>query len=196
MKIDTDFDFTEIEKVKSRIKEIQIELAGHSISRNRKSFKADTISQEVVDRRALLVPELLKLENSLRGIKQIYQEKRNQDPDILWKDTLYELLVEIIGKDEYKKIVSECINRISGGESKKIILNYGFSQQDKDEIKRLTKLSNSLKETLHTARKGVDRYIRANEPEINKADYQTKIKELIKCMPSEKEIYSINITKK
>lgn len=186
-------DFSNIDAVKDRIKEIQIECAEHSISKNRKTFKADTISIEVEERRKILVPELLQLENRLRQLNTTNKVKRDSDKDVIWKDCLYELLIETINRTEFKKFTTECINRTNGLEPKKIVLDYGNNEQDKIEIKRLAKIANELKDTLILARKQIDKYIRQNEPEVNKADYHLKVRELISCMPPEKEIFKIKI---
>lgn len=184
-------DLLEEEKVKKRINEIQIELSEHSISKNRKSFKADTISADVIERRKVLVPELLELERKMSEFKILNRRTLSGRSEI--DNFLFDFLVGIFGEKETKKLTTEYRNRCKGHSPTNIQLEYGYSQKDKNEIKRLTKLSTDLKEILINARKSIDRYIRSNEPDVNKAAYHSQVKELIRCMPSEKEIYSIKV---
>lgn len=192
--METTVDFSDINAVKDRIKEIQVELAGHAIPRNKWYRNSPDIPVDISERRRILIPELLGLENRLRQLNTHEKNKRVNSHDTVWKENMYELLIEIFGKDEFRKLTSECINRSKGLEPQKVVLNYGFNQQDKESIKKISKQSAELKEMLLSARKHIDRYIRQNEPEVNKADYHAKVKELISCMPPEKEIYKIKTT--
>ena len=179
--------------LKVRIKDIQLELGSHKISRNeqhRMNIKGAEPT-ELNIRRKELTQELLSLEKELSTIN-IEKKGKYENPD--YQKNLYTLLEEIFGYDEALKISREALIRTSGGERNRIVLNYGFNENDRQTIKRLSKVSTELKDILVAARKQVDRYIRQNEPEVNKAEYHIKVRELITCMPSEKDIFKIKTT--
>lgn len=178
--------------VKQRLSEIQAELATHSISKNRKAFKADTISDSIIKRRAELTPELIILEKRLGEINSILKPKMSID-DRIWQDALYDVLTECFGESEIKKIKAETVRRISGLPPVRIDVNYGYNRHDKEEIKRLKKLCLELRELLLNARSGIDAYIRSQEPEVNKGEFLIKVKHINKSIPSKAEIEKIKI---
>jgi uncharacterized protein (UPF0216 family) len=192
LELTNDIDI-DIPIIKNRLLEISSILSEHSISKNRKAFMAHTITDEVIKERQILVKEQKALEQIL--IKNKKHITESDSKDTLWKSTYNDVLFDSLGKSNLNLLRDECLRRIQGKEPSKITL-FGIStslQSDKDEIKRLRKMLEENNKKMQEARKSIDRFISANEPDVNKADYIRSVSEINKCLPPLQELQKVKI---
>lgn len=97
---------------------------------------------------------------------------------------LYEVLCETIGKEKAGKFFIEADRRKNGKPKLGVSLREHKEVEQKIYKKELYEALNMLV----AARKVINEYIAENEPELNKADYLTKVSKLNRAMPSIGEI--------
>lgn len=189
-------EIKDAEAMRIRLSEINLELSRHSISANRKKFMSDTIPIELEKKRVELISEKLKLERLLANEnkqRKSQEEAKHYGSSEQFNFAVLTILTETFGVELKKKITNEAKRRMAGYDAVKISFSEIGNDDFKKEAKRLKEAATNLKDTLLFARRTIDAYMRQNEPEINKADWLAKMRPIIKCMPSEKEIYGLTI---
>jgi len=162
--------------------QVKEELSSFYKNESIKTVPFSLLSKEQKERRALLTDKIQLLEKELIAVKKCYRGDNNRF-DIL-KDLLKETLTPTI----YDQISSELNRRVDGEPPTRIPLNIEASQKAIEKNKFLMKELSWYSNALMDARRGINKYIFDNEPEINKADFLKSVSELNKCAPTVSDI--------
>lgn len=137
------------------------------------------LPQHKVDELRFLKARACEIDAMLTKHKVENKEKHGQ-----WTNFVYEVLSEAIGSEKAGKILIEVERRAKGKPRLMVTLREHKEVEQKIYKKELYEALNMLV----AARKIINEYIAENEPEINKADYLTKVSKLNKALPSVGEI--------
>jgi len=162
--------------------ELSAQLAEMGLSHNEKYNKSRHIAQDVIDKRREIASQVGVYEQRLTCIKKELRELNGGNDDFGAK--IMDILTELHGRDFAFEVKAEASRRCSG--QLPIRVNV---RTEKKEAKNYKKELVDLYETMIAARKRINAYIESNEPDINKAEYYTKISPLSKCMPSLPELH-------
>jgi hypothetical protein len=159
--------------------ELSKQLAAMGISGNRAYYQRGTIDKKVWEERTALATKVTEIEQRLSAIRQVLKTQPQREID-----RVREIIIEEFGLNYWIAVDLESKKRKNGGEPTRIKPPTKKIQPKEDyKGKLLDAVSMLIK-----ARAKITKYIMENEPEINKADYLLKVKELNSVLPSISEI--------
>ncbi len=154
-------------------------LAALGISGNRAYYARGTIDKQIWEDRTRMASRVAEIEKRLGAIKSELKKKQPERYDLV-----KEIISQGFGKDFWIAVDREVARREQGASPIKIT----WEPKEQPRIKTYKGELTKAVSMLLSARNIITRYIMNNEPEVNKADYLIKVKELNNSLPSISEI--------